>query len=168
MSSHFLVTSLNLGTKEKEEVDAMVDKHYDVDTDMGDDPELSQAEEIERRIEPDHNIQRYDFKDDDSRGGRGIDEAVRDERGDVYPKENWGGETRTTEEEALQVVDDGSAGDTGEGAAVRDGRFEDPETGAVRDEFSPATRHGRPDRTRDQRGYVPDADDPADPHEPDA
>lgn len=163
-----LVTSQNLGTKEREEVDAMVDKRYDVDTDMGDDPELSEIEEAERRIEPDHGIQEYDFVDDDSRGGRGIEEAVRDERSDVYPKENWGGETENAENEALQVVDDGATPDTGEGAAVRDGRFEDPESGAVRDEYSPATRHGRPDRTRDQGGYVPDADNPADPREPDA
>ena len=146
----------------------MIDKHYDVDTDMGDDPEESQAAQVERHVEPDHNIQQYDFKDDDARGGRGIEEAVRDERSDVYPKENWGGETENAENEALQVVDDGATPDTGEGAAVRDGRWEDPESGAVEDEYSPATRWGRADRTRDQRGYVPDAADPADPREPNA
>ncbi|WP_087096487.1 hypothetical protein [Nocardiopsis sp. JB363] len=145
----------------------MTDKRYDVDTDMGDDPEASEIAQVERRVEPEHDIQGYEFEDDDTGGGRGIDEAVRDERSDVLPKDNWGGETESTEEQAMRVVDDGATEDTGEGAAVRDGRFETPESGPVRDEFSPATRHGRPDRTRDQGGYVPDADDPADPHEPD-
>ena len=105
----------------------MVDKHYNVDTDMGDDPEESEIAQVERRVEPDHDIQGYEFEDDDTGGGRGIDEAVRDERGDALPKENWGKETVSTEEEAMRVVDDGATEDTGEGAAVRDGRFEPDE-----------------------------------------
>ncbi|WP_223830427.1 hypothetical protein [Nocardiopsis quinghaiensis] len=143
---------------------------YDVDTDMGDDPELSKAVARERRIEPDYGIEEYDFVDPempgtDSSAPRGIDEAVRSERSDLYPRENWGGETRSAEQEAVHEVDDGSTPDTGEGAAVRS------EHPARPYEHPADTPHGdrddERDRTTDTSGYVPDAADPRDTGAPD-
>ncbi|CAL9598957.1 hypothetical protein SUDANB121_05412 [Nocardiopsis dassonvillei] len=129
---------------------------YDVDTDMGDDPERSLVEERERRVENDHDIQGYEFEDDDSRGGRGIDRAVADERSDVLPRQSWDVEGPSAEEAALRIDDDGSAEEDAPGAAVRD-------PGPDRSEGHPAdSPSGRSDRTEDPDGYVPDAEDPRD------
>ncbi|MDE3723246.1 hypothetical protein PWG71_17780 [Nocardiopsis sp. N85] len=133
---------------------------YDVDTDMGDDPERSLIEERERRIENDHGIEGYAFEDDDSRGERGIDRAVADERSDVLPRQSWDVEAPSAEEEALRVEGDGSVA---EDASVRD-----PGRGRTRGHRADSPR-GRDDRTRDPDpdAYVPDADDPRDTGAPD-
>jgi hypothetical protein len=141
----------------------VTEEPYDVDTDMGDDPEESEAAELERRIEPDYDIQEYDFEDDDSRGERGISEAVRDERNDVYPRQSWGGETRSAEEEAVNEIDDGYSPDVGEGAAVRS-----PHPGEADAHRADAHGADERDRTADPAGYVPDAEDPKDTGAPDA
>ncbi|WP_159942017.1 MULTISPECIES: hypothetical protein [unclassified Nocardiopsis] len=136
-----------------------------MDTDMGDDPELSKDKARERRIEADYDIQEYDFLDPetqgtDSSGPRGIDEGVRSERSDLYPRENWGGETRGAEQAAVHEVDDGSVPDTGEGAAVRD---EHPDRPYAHPADTPhGSREDERDRTTDTAGYVPDAEDPRD------
>lgn len=148
----------------------MTEEPYDVDTDMGDDPELSKAVARERWIDPDYGIQDYEFTDPDmpgtdSSGPRGIDEGVRSERSDLYPRENWGGETRSAEQEAVHVVDDGSAPDTGEGAAVRDEHPDDPR--AHRADAPRSDELDQRDRTTDTAGYVPDASNPRDTGAPD-
>lgn len=148
----------------------MTEEPYDVDTDMGDDPELSKAVARERRIEADYDIQDYEFVDPDGPGTdsaepRGIDEAVRSERSDVYPRESWGGETRGAEQEALHEVDDGFTPDIGEGASVRD---EHPDRPYEHPADTPhGTREDERDRTTDTSGYVPDAADPKDTGAPD-
>ncbi|WP_304450726.1 hypothetical protein [Nocardiopsis sp. YSL2] len=76
---------------------------YDVDADMGDDPQESEIAESERSIDADFNILGYDFEDDDSRGTLGINAEVRAERTDVVPHQRWGAE-RSAEEEAVSVV----------------------------------------------------------------
>ncbi|MGQ4268042.1 hypothetical protein [Nocardiopsis changdeensis] len=135
---------------------------YDVDTDMGDDPERSLIEERERRVENDYDIEGYEFEDDDSRGERGIDRAVADERSDVLPRQSWDVEAPSAEEDALRVEDDDSVDEDVPGAAVRD-------TGGGRAEGHPAdSPDGRGDRTEDTDAYVPDAEDPRDTGAPDA
>ncbi|MFW6642010.1 hypothetical protein ACOALZ_18455 [Nocardiopsis algeriensis] len=138
----------------------MSEEPYDVDTDMGDDPEISMAKEFERHVEPDFGIEGRDFADDSDQGGRGIDQAVRDERSDVYPRENWGGEDRGAEEEAVHVVDDTPVPEDSQGAAVRDPHPERPW------EHPADTPHGdredERDRTKNLDSYVPDAADPKD------
>ncbi len=134
---------------------------YDVDTDMGDDPERSLIEERERRIDNDHDIQGYEFEDDDSRGERGIGRAVADERSDVLPRQSWDAEAPSAEEAAVRVEDDGSTVEDAPGAAVRD-------PGGDRDGGHRAdTPAGRADRTEDPDSYVPDAEDPRDTGAPD-
>ncbi|GAB2502312.1 hypothetical protein [Nocardiopsis aegyptia] len=76
---------------------------YDVDADMGDDPQESAIAECEHEIEPDFNILGYDFEDDDSRGELGINAEVRAERRDVVPHQRWGA-VRSAEEDAVSVV----------------------------------------------------------------
>ncbi|GHD16608.1 hypothetical protein GCM10007147_04900 [Nocardiopsis kunsanensis] len=141
-----------------------------MDTDMGDDPELSKAVARERRVEPDHDIQEYDFEDPgtpgtDSPGPRGIHEGVQSERSDVYPRESWGGESRSAEEEALHEVDDGSVPESDEGAAVREDRSDRPY------EHPADAPHGERgyerDRTTGASDYVPDSEDPKDTGAPD-
>ncbi|WP_230479851.1 hypothetical protein [Nocardiopsis kunsanensis] len=148
----------------------VTEEPYDVDTDMGDDPELSKAVARERRVEPDHDIQEYDFEDPgtpgtDSPGPRGIHEGVQSERSDVYPRESWGGESRSAEEEALHEVDDGSVPESDEGAAVREDRSDRPY------EHPADAPHGERgyerDRTTGASDYVPDSEDPKDTGAPD-
>lgn len=145
----------------------MTEQPYDVDTDMGDDPELSKAEARERRIEADYGIQEqeYDFADPDTPGTdsaspRGIGEAVRAERSDLEPRENWGGQSLSAEHEALHEVGDGSADEAGTGAAVREDRTEQP--GRHPADAPHGGRGLEHDRTVDSTGYVPDAQDPKD------
>lgn len=156
----------------------MTEQPYDVDTDMGDDPELSKSVAQERRVEPDYDIQEYDFTDPespgtDSPGPRGIDEAVQSERSDLYPRESWGGETRSAEEEALQEVDDGFTPDLAEGSTVQldEGaavRREHPGRPQEHPADTPyGDRDDERDRTVDTGGYVPDAADPRDTGAPD-
>lgn len=84
----------------------MSEQTYDVNLDLGDDPQESAIAERECSRDPDFNILEYDFKDDDSRGERGIIEDVRGERRTVVvPRQRWGRE-RSAEEEALSVVPD--------------------------------------------------------------
>nr|WP_210752103.1 hypothetical protein [Nocardiopsis alborubida] len=149
----------------------MTEEPYDVDTDMGDDPELSKAVARERRIEADYDIQEYDFEDPDMPGTdssaepRGIDEGVRSERSDLYPRESWGGETRSAEQEAMHEESDDVTPDVDEGAAVRSEHPDRPY------EHPADTPHGdrddERDRTTDTAGYVPDAEDPRDTGAPD-
>ncbi|WP_241480257.1 hypothetical protein [Nocardiopsis halotolerans] len=148
----------------------MTEEPYDVDTDMGDDPELSKAVARERRIEADYDIQEYDFPDPetqgtDSSGPRGIDEGVRSERSDLYPRESWGGETRSAEEEALHEEDDSVTPDVDQGIAARD---EHPDRPYAHPADTPhGDREDERDRTTDETGYVPDAEDPRDTGAPD-
>jgi hypothetical protein len=79
---------------------------YDVDSDLGDDPQESEIAERERTIDTDFDILGYDFEDDDSRGALGIDAEVRAERRDVVPRQRWGAD-RCAEEEAVSVVPEG-------------------------------------------------------------
>lgn len=150
----------------------MTKENYDVDTDMGDDPELSKDVAMERRVEADYETAdpEYEFSDPetlgtDSPGPRGISEAVRSERSDLHPRENWGGETRSAEEEAMHEVDDGFTPDVDEGAAVRDEHPDRPYEHPA--DTPPGERGGERDRTTDTSGYVPDAEDPKDTGPPD-
>ncbi|OLT29936.1 hypothetical protein BJF83_09515 [Nocardiopsis sp. CNR-923] len=76
---------------------------YDVDADLGDDPQETEIAECERTIDPDFNILGYDFVDDDSRGEWGITQEVRAERRPVVPHQRWGTQ-RSAEEDAVSVV----------------------------------------------------------------
>ncbi|MEU3020229.1 MULTISPECIES: hypothetical protein [unclassified Nocardiopsis] len=86
----------------------MTERPYDVDLDLGDDPQETEVAQRERVLDPDFDILSYDFEDDDSRGGLGITEEVRAERTGVVPRQRWGG-YRSAEEEALSVVLDPDA-----------------------------------------------------------
>ncbi|GAB3719999.1 hypothetical protein [Nocardiopsis oceani] len=86
----------------------MTEQPYEVDFDLGDDPQASEIAQRERVIDPDFNILVYNFEDDDSRGWLGINDGVRAERLGVVPRQRWGGE-RSAEEEALSVVPDPDA-----------------------------------------------------------
>ena len=86
----------------------MTEQPYEVDLDLGDDPQASEVAQRERVIDPDHNILSYDFEDDDSRGRLGINDGVRAERLGAVPRQRWGGD-RSAEEEALSVVPDPNA-----------------------------------------------------------
>ncbi|MFV2197756.1 hypothetical protein [Nocardiopsis sp. LOL_012] len=81
----------------------MSEQPYDVDTDLGDDPQESAIAETESGIDPEYNIVEYSFVDDDSRGELGISDEVRAERQGVVPRQDWGG-GRSAEQEALSVV----------------------------------------------------------------
>lgn len=81
----------------------MSDQPYDVDLDMGDDPQASEIAEREMRVEPFADDVNHTFREDDSQGDRGITDEVRAERSHVVPRQRWGGE-RSAEEEALSVV----------------------------------------------------------------
>ncbi|MCY9784411.1 hypothetical protein KIK06_10960 [Nocardiopsis sp. EMB25] len=81
----------------------MSEQPYDVDTDLGDDPQETEIAECERVIDPDFNILAYDFVDDDSRGEWGISQEVRAERRRVVPHQRWGPQ-RSAEEDAVSVV----------------------------------------------------------------
>lgn len=88
--------------------DTVSEGPYDVDADMGDDPQESAIAESEHEIEPDFNILDYEFEDDDSRGVLGIDAEVRAERRDIVPRQRWGA-VRSAEEDAVSVVPESEA-----------------------------------------------------------
>ncbi|RKS07977.1 hypothetical protein DFP74_3665 [Nocardiopsis sp. Huas11] len=88
---------------------------YDVDTDMGDDPQESDIAGSERSIDADFNILGYDFEDDDSRGALGINAGVRAERSDVVPHQRWGAE-RSAEEQAVSIVSESESESESESA----------------------------------------------------
>ncbi|GHC84415.1 hypothetical protein GCM10007079_26340 [Nocardiopsis terrae] len=86
----------------------MTEQPYEVDLDLGDDPQASEVAQRERVIDPDFGILGYNFEDDDSKGRLGINDGVRAERLGVIPHQRWGGD-RSAEEEALSVVPDPDA-----------------------------------------------------------
>ncbi|MET9780729.1 hypothetical protein [Nocardiopsis alba] len=87
----------------------MTEQPYEVDLDLGDDPQATEVAQRELFIDPIFDILGYDFEDDDSRGRLGILEGVRAEHlGVAVPRRRWGGE-RSAEEEALSVVPDPDA-----------------------------------------------------------
>lgn len=79
---------------------------YDVDSDLGDDPQESEIAETESRQDAGDEIRDYDFEDDDSRGGIGIDEEVREERPATAPREDWQPDEPPAEDAALHEVDE--------------------------------------------------------------
>ena len=81
----------------------MSDQPYEVDLDMGDDPQASEVAEREMTIEPFADHVNHTFRESDSPDGWGITEEVRAERRDIVPRQRWGG-YRSAEEEALSVV----------------------------------------------------------------
>ena len=84
----------------------MSEQPYDVDADLGEDPQESEIAETESRQEPDAPVYGYTFLDDDSRGELGIDEEVREERDDVLPREDFDLDEPGAEKEAMHEVDD--------------------------------------------------------------
>ena len=87
----------------------MREQPYEVDLDLGNDPQATEVAQRERAIDSDHNILHYDFESEDSRGRLGIMDGVRAEHlGNAVPRQRWGGD-RSAEEEALSVVPDPDA-----------------------------------------------------------
>ncbi|WP_330091086.1 hypothetical protein [Nocardiopsis codii] len=79
---------------------------YEVDSDMGDDPQESEIAEAESRMDAGDEVRDYSFEDDDSRGEIGIDEEVREERPSRLPTEDWQPDEPPAEDEALSEVDE--------------------------------------------------------------
>lgn len=87
----------------------MIEIPYDVNLDLGDDPQATEVAQRDMVIDSDFNVLDYDFESDDSRGRTGITDGVRAEHlGVAIPRQRWGGE-RSAEEEALSVVPDPDA-----------------------------------------------------------
>lgn len=77
---------------------------YEVDLDLGDDPQATEIAQRQWALDSDYNILDYEFEAEDSRGRLGIEEGLRAEHlGVAVPRQRWGGE-RSAEEEALNVV----------------------------------------------------------------
>lgn len=88
----------------------MKEHPYEVDLDLGDDPQTTEVAQRDMVIDSEFNILDYDFVDDDSRGRIGIADGLRAEHlGAVIPRQRWGGD-RSAEEEALSVLPDPDAG----------------------------------------------------------
>ncbi|MBR8742907.1 hypothetical protein [Nocardiopsis sp. MG754419] len=87
----------------------MSEQPYDVDSDMGDDPQESEVAEAESRQEPDAPVYGYTFAEAEGQGELGIDEDVRLERDDVIPREDFDLDAPDAEEEAIHEVDDPDA-----------------------------------------------------------
>ncbi|GAA1458164.1 hypothetical protein GCM10009603_11050 [Nocardiopsis exhalans] len=104
-----MIIEVKAGKTLGKEADTVTEQPYEVDLDLGDDPQVSEVAQRERVLDPDHNILSYDFVDEDSRGRLGINDGVRAERlGSAIPRQRWGG-GRSAEEEALNVVSDPNA-----------------------------------------------------------
>ncbi|MBR8742908.1 hypothetical protein [Nocardiopsis sp. MG754419] len=87
----------------------MIERPYEVDLDLGDDPQATEVAQRQVFLDPDFDILVYDFEDDDSRGRMGITDGVRAEHlAAAIPRQRWGGD-RSAEEEALSVVPDPEA-----------------------------------------------------------
>ncbi|WP_017588660.1 hypothetical protein [Nocardiopsis ganjiahuensis] len=84
----------------------MSEQPYDVDSDMGEDPEESEIALAESRQNPDAPVYGYTFEDESSATERGIDQEVREERDDVLPKEDFDLDEIGAEKEAMHEVDD--------------------------------------------------------------
>ncbi|MEE2037298.1 hypothetical protein Q8791_08700 [Nocardiopsis sp. CT-R113] len=91
----------------------MSDQPYEVDLDMGDDPQASEVAEREMTIEPFADDVNHTFRESDSPGDWGITDEVRAERRDAVPRQRWGGD-RSAEEEALSVVSEPEADTDGD------------------------------------------------------
>jgi len=83
-----------------------VSEPYEVDSDMGDDPQESEIAEAQSRMNAGDEVRDYSFEDDDSRGEIGIDEEVREERSSSLPTEDWQLGEPPAEDEALGEVDE--------------------------------------------------------------
>ncbi len=103
-----MIFEVNTGKNFGKEADTVTEQPYEVDLDLGDDPQATEVAQRERVLDPDHNILSYDFEDDDSRGSLGITEGVRAEHLGAIPRQRWG-EGRSAEEAALSVVSDPNA-----------------------------------------------------------
>ncbi|AFR11159.1 hypothetical protein ACFW3Z_10540 [Nocardiopsis alba] len=86
----------------------MSEQPYDVDSDMGEDPQESEIAEAESRQNPGEGVYGYTFEDEqkDDEGELGIEEEVRLERDDVLPREDFDIDEPGAEEEAVHEVDD--------------------------------------------------------------
>ncbi|WP_306369355.1 hypothetical protein [Nocardiopsis sp. CC223A] len=82
----------------------MTDQPYDVDADLGDDPQESEIAETESRMD----AAGYTFEDEDAqdRGGTGISEEVRREEPPVLEREDWSPDEPGPEADALHEEDD--------------------------------------------------------------
>jgi len=104
-----VISKVKAGKNSGKEADTVTEQPYEVDLDLGDDPQATEVAQRERVLDPDHNILSYDFEDDDSRGSLGISEGVRAERlGGAVPRQRWGDDP-SAEEQALSVVSDPNA-----------------------------------------------------------
>lgn len=68
----------------------MTDQPYDVDADLGDDPQESEIAETESRMDAGDTVRGYTFQEDEDRGERGISEDVRQREDPVLEREDWG------------------------------------------------------------------------------
>lgn len=84
----------------------MSEQPYDVDSDMGEDPQESEIAEAESRQNPGVGVYGYTFEDEGAATGRGIDQEVREERDDVIPREDFGIDDPAAEEAAIREVDE--------------------------------------------------------------
>lgn len=84
----------------------MSEQPYDVDADMGEDPEESEIAQAESRQNPDAPVYGYTFEDESAASERGIDQEVREERDDVIPREDFDIDAPGAENEAMHEVDD--------------------------------------------------------------
>lgn len=84
----------------------MSEQPYDVDADMGEDPQESEIAETESRQDPDAPVYGYTFVQDDSQGELGIDQELREERDDVIPREDFDIDSPGAEEAAIHEVDE--------------------------------------------------------------
>lgn len=84
----------------------MSEQPYDVDADMGEDPQESEIAEAESRQNPDAPVYGYTFEDESEATERGIDEGVREERDDVIPREDFDLDEPGAESGAVREVDE--------------------------------------------------------------
>jgi hypothetical protein len=82
----------------------VTDQPYDVDADLGDDPQESEIAETESRTD----AVGYTFEDEDAedRGELGISEEVRQEEPPVLEREDWNPDDPGAETDALHEEDD--------------------------------------------------------------
>ncbi|MBE3001075.1 hypothetical protein IDM40_20610 [Nocardiopsis sp. HNM0947] len=83
----------------------MSEQPYNVDSDMGDDPQESEVAEAESRMDAPGDDAGYTFVEDDTSEARGISEEVRDERGNFLAREDWDLDGEAAESEAVNEVD---------------------------------------------------------------
>ncbi|MEU3020230.1 MULTISPECIES: hypothetical protein [unclassified Nocardiopsis] len=84
----------------------MSEQPYDVDADMGEDPQESEIAEAESRQNPDAPVYGYTFEDESAATERGIDQEVREERDDVIPREDFELDEPGAEAEAVHEEDE--------------------------------------------------------------